>query len=492
MNFKSTNSFFNYSDSKELKSIIQSDTSISYKELFKKANQIAFALSKEGINKTDYVALLINDQLEFITSVIALWYLGAVPVPLNTKLLDEEIYSIVDEHNFKFLVTDSRKNFGVSFESLSLGGKREIKNVSHKDTKSQSFLIINLSNLTLAFRSVSTYPIPDINNDAVVIFTSGSSGRPKGVVHTFSSLINSIEYGNEILNHKENDRWLASLPFYHIGGFQIICRSLFYGCSIIIPESLQTNHLADAVLKHKPTYLSLVSTQLDRLINQKIIPDKSLKVSLIGGGFVDDELMFEADKLGWKPYRVYGSTETASMITAISANEIKSKPQSAGKPFNDVEIILSNESEILIKSKSLFKKYLNDENETNLKLRNNFYHSGDLGFIDDDGYLFIEARRNDLIVTGGENVNPFEVEKSLLELSYIKEACVFPKQNKIWGQIVAAAVVCTESSVEEKTIKEFLKQKLAGYKIPKQFFFVDKLPRTSLGKLEREKITKMF
>jgi O-succinylbenzoic acid--CoA ligase len=492
MDTKSTNRFFNYFDSKELKSIIHSDISISYKELFKKANQLAFALSKEGINKNDYVALLINDQLEFITSVIALWYLGTVPVPLNYKLLDEEIYSIVEEHNFKFLVTTSRKNFGVRFESLSFGGKRDIKDDSHKTTKSQSLLIINLSNLTLASSSVSSYPIPDLNDESVVIFTSGSTGRPKGVVHTFSSFINSIENSNIILNQIEGDRWLSSLPFYHIGGFQIICRSLFYGCSIIIPDSLKTNDLVLAISKHKPTHLSLVSTQLDRLVNQKVIPDQSLKVSLIGGGFVDDELMFEADKLGWKPYRVYGSTETASMITAISAEEIKTKPNSAGKPFRSVMIQISDTSEILIKSDSLFKEYLNDKKETSAKLINNFYHSGDLGFIDNDGYLIIEARRNDLIVTGGENVNPIEVEKTLLELSYVKEACVFPKQNKIWGQIVAAAIVCNDSSIEEKTIKEYLKKKLAGYKIPKQFFFVDKLPRTSLGKLEREKIRKMF
>ncbi|HEX9253509.1 MAG TPA: 2-aminobenzoate-CoA ligase, partial [Ignavibacteriaceae bacterium] len=121
-----------------------------------------------------------------------------------------------------------------------------------------------------------------------------------------------------------------------------------------------------------------------------------------------------------------------------------------------------------------------------------FYHTGDLGFVDDDGYLFIEARRNDLIVTGGENVNPLEVEKALLKIPFVKDACVFPKQNKTWGQIVASAIVCYDSSVDGKFLREILKQNLAGYKIPKEFYFVDKLPKTSLGKLERNKIRKMF
>jgi len=471
MKSKSVNCFVNFSNREDLTAIIKSDITISYKNLFAQANQFLTKFSEYGIKKNNYVPLLVEDQLKFIETTIALWHLGAIPVPLNRKLLDEEIYSIIDDYNFKFLITDKE-----------LPSNHLTKN----------FKIFKLNQIKINQVEIVQFNPPDLENEAIVIFTSGSTGQAKGVVHTFSSLINSIENGNNILNHKESDRWLASLPFYHIGGFQIICRSLYYGCSIIIPESQQINHLADAIAINHPTHVSLVSTQLERLLYQKIKPGESLRVSLIGGGFVDDELMFEADELGWKPFRVYGSSETASMITSISANEIKSKPQSVGKSFEGIEIIISDESEILIKSNSLFNKYLDDEKETSSKLIEGFYHSGDLGLIDDDGYLFIEARRNDLIVTGGENVNPIEVEKVLIELPFIKEACVFPKQNKTWGQIVAAAIVIADPSIEEKTIKEMLKQKIAGYKIPKKLFLVDQLPRTSLGKLEREKIRKMF
>jgi len=471
MNPNSTNIFFNYSERNDLIAIVKSDISISYKDLFDRANQLFFSISEFGIGKNNYVPLLIEDNLHFIETTIALWYLGAIPVPLNTKLLYEEIASILDAYDFEFLIKDKEFSGRSISETLQVISFDELKPVSQKPQLTDS---------------------PALDDEAVVIFTSGSTGRPKGVVHTFSSLIHSIENGNQILDHAENDRWLASLPFYHIGGLQIICRSLFYGCSIIIPESLQTKDLAHAIVNHKPTHLSLVSTQLERLLHQKVKPDESLKVSLIGGGFVDDDLMFEADKLGWKPCRVYGSSETASFVTAISADEIKVKPQSVGKALSDIGIKISDESEVLIKSNSLLKKYLDDEKETLSKLANGFYHSGDLGFVDVDGYLFIEARRNDLIVSGGENVNPIEVEKALLELPFIKDACVFPKQSKTWGQIVAAAIVCSDLQINEKTIKEILKQKIAGYKIPKHFFFVDKLPRTSLAKLEREKIRGMF
>jgi len=492
MNSESTNSFYNFSNRNDLTAIIKSGTTISYKDLFAQANLFSTSFSQYGIKKNNYVALLVEDQTKFIETTIAVWNLGAIPVPLNTKLLSDEISSILDEYDLKFLVSDSLHDLRVSFESSNFGGEREKNNVSHKITNTQSFTKINLLNSDPCLTSFLPYSTPAINDEAVVIFTSGSTARPKGVVHTFSSLINSIENGSQILNHKENDRWLASLPFYHIGGFQIICRSLYHGCSIVIPESLQTNDLASSISKNNPTHLSLVSTQLERLINQKVEPESSLRVSLIGGGFVNDELMFEANELGWKPFRVYGSSETASMVTAISANEIKNKPQSVGRDLDNVEIIISDDSEILIRSNSLFKKYLDDEKETLSKLINGFYHTGDLGYVDDDGYLFIEARRNDLIVTGGENVNPIEIEKALLQIPGIIEGCVFAKSSKTWGQTVAAAVVCNDSSIDEKMIKEILKQKLAGYKIPKKFFFFDQLPRTSLGKLERDKIRKMF
>ncbi len=471
MNLSPQNTFYSFKDRQDLTAIIKSDKSFSYKELFDKSNKIASVLHGEGIKKNDYIPLLIEDSFSFIKTTIALWNLGAVPVPVNIKLLDEEIISVIKDYSFNFLIT--------------------YKNHSFKSQKN-NLHIISFDDIQTDGIQLKDFTIPESENEAVIIFTSGSSGRPKGVVHTFHSLSNNIINGNKILKHNEQDCWLASLPFYHIGGFQIICRSLFYGCSIVIPDSLQTKDLADMIVQQKPSYLSLVTTQLKRLINDKIKPDKSLKVSLIGGGFVDDDLIIEADKLGWKPFRVYGSSEIGSMITAISSEEIINKPQSSGRAFSNVEIKISDESEILIKSTSLFKNYLNDQKETSLKLLNGFYHSGDLGFLDRDGYLFVEARRNDLIVTGGENVNPIEVEKTLKQIPGISEACVFAKSSKTWGHLIAAAIVPEDPSLNEKNIKDILKQKLAGYKIPKHFYFVEKLPKTSLGKLEREIIKKMF
>ncbi|HQF42237.1 MAG TPA: AMP-binding protein [Ignavibacteriaceae bacterium] len=465
------NSLFKYSDRKDLIAIKNSEFEISYYSLFKSSADFSEFFVSKQIKENDYVAILSDDQILFIKSVISLWLIGAVPVPINTKLLNSEVELIINDHQIKFLITD--KTF-FSFDNLS-------------DTE-----IIKKNDIEINPGLITDLKIPEEKNEAVVIFTSGSSGKPRGVVHTFSSLINNIKNGNVLLRQEEKDRWLASLPFYHIGGFQIICRSLYFGSTLIIPKSIQTNDIIDSIALFNPTHLSLVSTQLERLLNISISPGKFLKVALIGGGFIDDDLMIQADKSGWNPFRVYGSSETGSMITAISAKEIKTRPLSSGKPFPNVELIISEESEILIKSSSLFKNYLNDSNETNNKFIDKYYKSGDIGFIDNEGYLFVEARRNDLIITGGENVNPIEVERVIQKINGIKEVCVFPQQNKIWGHIVACAVVTDDESVNEKMIKDFLKLKIAGYKIPKKFFFTTELPKTSLGKFEREKIKKIF
>ena len=471
MGIDSINSLFAHFNRSDLTAIKSNESEITYYSLFQSSNNISEYLGSKGIKKNDYVAVCTDDKVIFIKTVIAIWILEAVPVPINSKLLGSEINSLLEDHKIKFLII---YNIDIELKPFSDLEVFEVKEEYFEEAFKKDF------------------KIPSLKNEAVVIFTSGSTSRPKGVVHTYSSLISSIENSNSILKQENKDSWIASLPFYHIGGFQILCRSLFYGCSLIIPPSLQTNDLKEAILKFNPTHLSLVSTQLERLIENNISPGNSLKVSLIGGGFIDDELMIKADDLGWKPYRVYGSSETASLITAISAKEIKSRPASVGKPLPNVKLKISDQSEILIISESVFRYYLENEKETADRLVNGFYHSGDLGFIDNEGYLFIESRRNDLIVTGGENVNPVEVEKAVLMIKGIKETCVFPQQNKTWGQIVACVIVAENNLIDEKTLKEKLKQMLAGYKIPKKFYFTETLPRTPLGKLEREKIKKMF
>ncbi|AFH49026.1 O-succinylbenzoic acid-CoA ligase [Ignavibacterium album JCM 16511] len=458
--------FYKYSNREDLIAVRTSKMKLSYKELFDSADKLSSKLTFPDSSISNYIPILSSNNAEFILITLALWKKGLVPVPINIRWTEKEVESVIVNNKFDLIFYEDK--FSDKIKNLNIG-------------KFSFEELFSLPETNTVFRN---------NDEALVIFTSGSTGEPKGVVHTFNSLASSTINGNDILKQTESDRWLASLPFYHIGGFQIICRALSSGCEIIIPDDLETESLKKAVEQFNPTHISLVSTQLQRLLDSNVKVDESLKLTLIGGGFSEDELIFNADKLGWKPIRVYGSSETASFITAAAAEEIRNKPGTVGKPVKNTIIKISYDDEILISTSSLFSYYLNNPEETKSKLKNGFYHSGDIGRIEDT-YLFIETRRNDLIVSGGENVNPYEVEKALMEIPGIKEVCVFPIEDNEWGQLVACAIVA-DKKISDEEIKKELKSKLAAFKIPKKFYFVNQLPKTSLGKIEREKIRAMF
>jgi o-succinylbenzoate---CoA ligase len=342
-----------------------------------------------------------------------------------------------------------------------------------------------------------------LDEPAVIVFTSGSTDKSKGIILSFNSLFSSAINSNQLLRYTRSDRWLASLPFYHVGGFSIITRSLLFGIPLIIPDSLSTEDLLSAMKNHQPTFISLVAAQLKKFIDEGISPNPELKNCLIGGGFSDQELVMKAYDLGWPVNVVYGSTETSSFVTALLKDEIMIKPNSVGRavPTNKIKITDDDGNElkpfeigeVVVQSNALMKCYL-DSDETTQVIRDGFYYSGDIGYTDDEGYLFIEGRKNYLIATGGENVNPLEVEKALLEHPFIEEAAVFPIKDKEWGEIIAAAVVLTNQSVQLSydELKIFLQERISSFKIPKKIFFEDQLPKTELGKVEKDKLINRY
>jgi len=186
------------------------------------------------------------------------------------------------------------------------------------------------------------------------------------------------------------------------------------------------------------------------------------------------------------------------MVTVLYPFELKQHALSSGKSIGKAMIKIKNRSkskknktgEIIVKSKSLFKEYYNDPRSTNNKLKRNWYLTGDYGWIDDEGYLFVDSRREDLIITGGENVSVKEIESVMKTHKKIKDAVAFGISDKTWGQIVCAAIV--SNKLTEEKIKIFLKEKIASYKIPKRFYFIKSIPKNEMGKVERNKLFKML
>jgi len=464
------------------KAIITSSISYTFDELRNKVLSTAGYLRKQNISAGDRVGIIGQNDVDFVINILALWQLSAIPVPINIRLTESEIYEQLTSANCSSVL--AQKEFYEKVKSLS---KKIIK---------YPFIADNNN-------SFSGRDKLEVNDPAIIIFTSGSTNKSKGIILSFNSLFNSALSSNQLLRYTRSDRWLASLPFYHVGGFSIITRSLLFGIPLIIPDSLSTEDLKESLNKLQPTFISLVAAQLKKLVDDEISPNPELKNCLIGGGFSDLELVTKANELGWPVNIVYGSTETSSFVSALLKDELIFKPNSVGRavPTNKILITDSNGNEqkpfeigeITVQSNALMLGYI-DESETKQVIQNGFYCTGDIGYVDEEGYLYIEGRKNYLISTGGENVNPIEIEKALLEHPLVQEAAVFPLKDIEWGEIIAAAVVLKNKATKlsDEELKKFLQERISGFKIPKKIFIENQLPKTELGKIEKDKLISLY
>jgi o-succinylbenzoate---CoA ligase len=464
------------------KAIITSSILYTFDELRKKVLNTAGYIRKQNISAGDRVGIIGQNDVDFVIITLALWQISAVPVPLNIRLNESEIEEQLLLANCSSTLV--QKKF---YEKVKSSLKKFIK-----------YPFIADENNSFAGRDKL-----EVNDPAVIIFTSGSTNKSKGIILSFNSLFNSALSSNQLLRYTRSDRWLASLPFYHVGGFSIITRSLLFGIPLIIPDSLSTEGLKESLNKLQPTFISLVATQLKKFVDDEISPNPELKNCLIGGGFSDLELVRKSNELGWPVNIVYGSTETSSFVSALLKDEIIFKPSSVGRAVPTNKILITDKDgnelkpfeigEIVVQSNALMLGYIN-KSETNQVIKNGFYHTGDIGYLDEDGYLCIEGRKNFLISTGGENVNPLEVEKALLQHPLIAEAAVFPLKDSEWGEIIATAVVFNNKATKpsDEELKKFLQERISGFKIPKKIFIEDELPKTELGKIEKDKLINRY
>ncbi len=425
-----------------------------------------------------FVPLLCENNIDFVFAVFALWQIGAVPVPLNYKLHKNEIKTILSQFDFDFLLVHKnlKKKFDFTeFTSLYFPFEK------HKDNK-----------------KFNDY----YNSTAVIIFTSGSRGKPKGVKISFKNLYASAISFDDAFQITPDDELLASLPFYHIGGFSIITRTVLSGAQIIFPESSGSNDIQSALNTYRPTMVSFVPTMLKRLTESDFTVYDKLRYVFLGGASSSKKLIKKALGKKLPVTLVYGSTETSSMIAAKRI-ESGTGIDNYVIPMKNVNIqIINNKNvflkpnekgEILISAPQVAEGYLNPTADERNKLKSGTFHSGDFGYLDENGNLHILGRSDDIIISGGENINPAEIEEILLSNPEIRDAYVFGEQNEEWGeQITAAVVKHEESDLDGEKTKYFLQLKLSSFKIPKKIYFVKSIPRSSLGKVLKPELEKLI
>ncbi len=330
-----------------------------------------------------------------------------------------------------------------------------------------------------------------------VLFTSGTTGRAKGACLGWGAFRASAEGAEERLGAVVGKRWLACMPLFHVGGLSILLRSALFGGPVRVHARFEASAVSDALDRGDIAGVSLVPTMLSRLLavrEGRPVPD-GLEVLLLGGAAIPPGLLRRALDSGYPVCTTYGLTESCSQAATSSPLRRGSPGAMAVRPLRDVQIRIADgertlpagdPGEILVRGPVVMQGYLNDPVATARALRGGWLHTGDIGYLDADGGLHVIDRRDDLVVTGGENVYPAEVEAVLDEHPDVAEAGVAGLPDPDLGaRVVAWVVTGSGVSVDAATLEAFCRARLAGYKVPRQFRFVAALPRTAAGKLQR-------
>jgi o-succinylbenzoate---CoA ligase len=307
------------------------------------------------------------------------------------------------------------------------------------------------------------------------ILTSGTSGAPRPVGLTYGNFLFSAVGSAFNIGVDPNDRWLCCLPLSHVAGLSIILRSVIYGTTAVLLDGFDLEKVSKTLSDGDISLLSLVPTQLIRLLDAGADLSHPRAI-LIGGGPVPPDALSEALGRGAKVVQTYGMTEACSQITTLSTEDAERKNGSAGRPLLTTHVRIED-GEILVQGPTVARESIEADE---------WLHTGDLGHIDEEGFLYVTGRRSEVIVTGGENVMPAEVEAVLLAHSAVADAAVVGRPDAEWQEAVCALVVLADSEeTSEDELRSHCSGSLAPYKVPKQVDFVSSLPRTASGKLLR-------
>jgi long-chain acyl-CoA synthetase len=473
------------------------DAKITYSTANSVTNKIAAAMQLKGIEKGDRVAIMLENSPEFIFTLFAAAKCGAVVVPVNTFLKREEVAYILTDSGAKLFVTSSH------FEEVANKIEKEVKSLkavlSYEDTRFRSENFYTISE-HLADKDIK----PDITemDSALLIYSSGTTGHPKGAELTHRNLIANASACSSRFNIKEKDRFLLFLPSFHSYAMMTcIILPVFAGASIIILEGvndLKKKSFKNILIFKRPTfflgvpqvYTALIKSKMPAWFIKFLYP---IKLHVSGGAPLPEETLRQFElKFGTTILEGYGLSE-ASPVVAVNTLQ-KQKPMSVGPALDGVQVKIVDENEmevpvgavgeLIVKGPNVMKGYWNMPGLTESTLRNKWLFTGDLAKVDKDGFIYIVDRKKDLILVKGMNVYPREIEEVLYKYEGIEAAAVIGIPDENSGEVPDAYIKPKEGvNLDVKDIKKYLHEKLANYKIPRRIYIRHDLPLTATGKV---------
>lgn len=469
---------------------IQLKRNWTYKELDERIMATAQWLYEKGVRKGDRVVLLSPNHIGYFDLLFACGRLGAIFVPLNWRLSAEEINYILEDCTPKLIgyhTNLQNKLSNIRVESIFL------------------FKIDREEHLTAVTGTFHKEPLKD-TDPLAIIYTGGTTGRPKGVVLSHRSILwNAI---NTIVswNLTNEDITLTYLPLFHTGGLNALSLPiLMAGGEVVLSRDFHPEAAVRYLNEFKCTTVLLVPTMYHMMLETEEFKRStfpSIKVFLSGGAPCPLGIYEAFQEKGLKFKEGYGLTEAGPNNFYIDPNVAVLKRGSVGKPmlFNEIRLVkedgteagVNETGELLIKGKHTFQYYWNNNEATLEAIKDGWLHTGDLGRRDEDGYYYLVGRKKDMIISGGENVYPLEVEHWLSSHPAIAEAAVVGIPDEKWGEVVTAFIVRNDhAAIDMEHLKPYCARKLANYKIPKQFHLIDELPKTHVGKIDKKELKKI-
>jgi o-succinylbenzoate---CoA ligase len=440
---------------------------VSYEDLDRVVSAAALRLG--DLEPGSRVALYLPKDERYVALLLALIHAGLVACPISDRLPQQGVAPLLKRAACSALISEDEKLLHtVDTDLYKLEPDTLLEERSSSD------------------RAEPT-DIP-LERPATIIFTSGSTSLPKAALHTFGNHYYSALGSNSNIALAPGDRWLHSLPLYHVGGLSIVFRCLLAGTTIALPQPKVP--LGEAIADLGATHVSLVATQLLRLLREDADLG-GLKVVLMGGGPIPSYLVDEALARGLPIHTSYGLTEMASQVTTTPPNASPEELRTAGRVLPNREVSISEKGEILVRGETLFAGYADGEQIDRPLDTSGWFHTRDLGEMDGNGYLRVRGRMDNLFTSGGENIQPEEIEETLCRLEGIDEAVVVPVPDEEFGNRPVAFVRTNGVALEPEYLTQALEPVLPRFKVPVAFHpwpYVEvtmKADRAALGERAR-------
>ena len=426
---------------------------VSYAEFHQRVAAVAEALRQAGCGTGERVAIFAPNSPDYLVWLLAVLRLGAVCCPMNTRLPHRTVADLLRRVDCCWLVVGAREQAGIS--SLS----SDVRILEGRELKEAGAPPLD---------GVQSCTMP-LDRPATIVFTSGSTGTPKAVLHSYGNHYYNALGSNTNLLLAPGDRWLLDLPLYHVGGLGILFRSLLAGSTVVMPDQGEP---LDAVLgRYEVTHLSVVVTQLHRLLQQpESVRYPSLRYIILGGSPVPLKLLERAAARGLPVFASYGCTEMASQVATTGPGSTTAQRLTSGKLLPHRRLRIGEEGEIQLAGETLFMGYVDGGKVRRPLTGDGWFATGDLGRVDEDGYLTVIGRRDNRFFSGGETIHPEEIERVLTDHDGVQQAVVVPIPDEEFGQRCVAFVQPRGASPDGPALAEWLARTLPRYKVPDAFY----------------------